>query len=93
MTESSLSRRQTLRNIAALSAAGAAVALGATAIAAPAEAAQPNMDAALVSLNGSLAALQAATPDKGGYRARAISLVKQAIADVEAGIKWAKTHG
>ncbi len=93
MTESSLSRRQTLRNIAALSAAGAAVALGATAVVSPAEAAQPNMDAALVSLNGSLAALQAATPDKGGYRARAINLVEQAIADVKAGIQWAKTHG
>ena len=30
--------------------------------------------------------------DKGGYRAKAIVLVKSAIADVEAGIKWAKTH-
>ena len=93
MTEMKLSRRASLRGVVALGAVSAAAAVGVTALAAsPAEAAQPHMDAALVTLNQALRQLQDAMADKGGYRVKAIASVKSAIADVEAGIKWDKTH-
>jgi hypothetical protein len=93
MTESKLSRRDSLRGIVALGAAGAVAAVGATALAtAPAEAAQIHMDVALGTLNTALRQLQDAMADKGGYRVKAIALVQQAIADVEAGIQYSRTH-
>ena len=36
--------------------------------------------------------LQRATPDKGGHRVKAISLVTQAIAEVNAGIAYDRRH-
>lgn len=92
MTTSKLSRRDSIKNAAALGIAGAVAALGVTALATPAEADQPNMEAALASLQAALASLRDAPDDKGGYKGRAQQLVRQAIADVEAGIQWAKTH-
>jgi len=93
MTEVKLSRRDGLRGMLALGAAGAAAAVaGTTLTAAPAEAAQIHMDIALATLNTALGQLQSAIPDKGGYRVKAIIAVKAAISDVEAGIQWAKTH-
>ncbi len=88
MTESNLSRRDSLRSLAAMGVAGAAVALGATALtAAPAEAAgQPHMTSALASLQTALSELQAAIPDKGGHRLKAIALVKAAIAETTKGL-------
>lgn len=84
MTESNLSRRDSLRNIAAL---GAAAALGASVLTvAPAEAAQPHMARALSDLQAALSQLQAAIPDKGGHRVAAIGLVKQAIDQTSAGL-------
>lgn len=53
-------------------------------------AAQPNMVSARAHLNEALSALEAAAPDKGGHRNNAISLVKQAIGQVNAGISYAK---
>lgn len=53
---------------------------------------QPRMQAALTSLQEAQASLNAATPDKGGHRAKAISLTKQAIRQVEAGIKFDNRH-
>lgn len=47
---------------------------------------QPNMVAALGHLNNAVASLQKATADKGGHRAKAIQLTKDAIAEVKAGI-------
>ncbi len=92
MTETKLSRRDSLRGIVALGAVGATAAVVAAAATSPAEAAQVHMDAALVTLNQALHQLQDAMADKGGYRVKAIASVKAAIADVEAGIKWDKTH-
>ena len=87
MSESNLSRRDSLRNLAALGVAGAAVALGATTLAAaPAEAAQPHMSRALSDLQAALGQLNAAIPDKGGHRVTAIGLVKQAIDEVTKGM-------
>ena len=87
MTESNVSRRESLRNIVALGAAGAAVAMGATAlVTTTADAAQPHMNRALSDLQAALNQLQVAIPDKGGHRVKAIALVKEAIDETSAGM-------
>ncbi|SBO43875.1 hypothetical protein [Cyanobium sp. NIES-981] len=53
----------------------------------PAQANQPNMKAALVSLNQARQSLEKATHDKGGHRVKAIQLIDEAIREVEAGIE------
>jgi hypothetical protein len=47
---------------------------------------QPNMEAALGDLRAARASLQKAVPDKAGHRDKAIGLVDQAIAQVQAGM-------
>ncbi len=49
---------------------------------------QPHMKSALNSLEGALGQLEKATADKGGHRVKAIDHVKQAIAEVKAGIAF-----
>ena len=51
---------------------------------------QPHMQAALEQLRAAKAELKAAEPDKGGHRVKAIALVNEAIAEVEAGIDFAR---
>ena len=51
---------------------------------------QPNMEAALGDLRAARASLQKAVPDKQGHRNRAIALVDQAIAQVQAGMAAAR---
>jgi hypothetical protein len=51
---------------------------------------QPRMDRALEHLRAARAELQAAEPNKGGHRERAIELVERAIAQVEEGIRFAR---
>ncbi len=63
--------------------------VGAVAGATIAFAAQPNMVNALGSLQAARAELLKATPNKGGHRDRAISLVDQAIEQVREGIAYA----
>jgi hypothetical protein len=58
----------------------------------PSLANQPNMEAALASLQQARESLQNATIDKGGHRVRALKMVNQAIAEVKAGIEYDKTH-
>lgn len=55
-----------------------------------AKAAQPHMENALANLDTALAQLKLAVADKGGHRAKAIDLVKQAVGEVQAGINFAK---
>ena len=55
-----------------------------------ANAGQPNMQEALGQLRAARASLQRAVPDKAGHRDRAIALVDQAIAQVQAGIAAAR---
>jgi hypothetical protein len=45
---------------------------------------QPNMQAALRSLNTASDSLTAAIPDKGGHRSNALSLIQSAIDEVQA---------
>lgn len=51
---------------------------------------QPNMEAALAALQQARASLEKATADKGGHRVKAMKAVDEAIAQVKAGIEFAK---
>jgi hypothetical protein len=51
------------------------------------------MIAARQSLHAAYNYLQQATPDKGGHRGNAMSLVQQAIREVNMGINYANAHG
>lgn len=53
---------------------------------------QPFMQSARADLQTAKHELQIATPDKGGHRAKAIALVNDAIAEVNAGIAYARRH-
>jgi hypothetical protein len=53
---------------------------------------QPNMQAARANLITARNELQKATPDKGGHRVNAIGLVNSAIAEVNAGIQFDRSH-
>jgi hypothetical protein len=55
-------------------------------------AAQPKMQAALKHLRAARADLNQATADKGGHRERAITLVNEAIEQVERGITYDRRH-
>ena len=68
---------------------GATFAAGALLSAGIASADQPNMQNALSSLYAAQASLQAAAPNKGGHRDIALSLVAQAIEQVQLGIAFA----
>jgi len=50
---------------------------------------QPAMHSALSHLRHARGDLERALADKGGHRGRAISLIDQAIAETEAGIRYA----
>jgi hypothetical protein len=51
---------------------------------------QPHMKNALMHLREARAALQRAEHNKGGHRARAVEMINQAIAEVEAGMAAAR---
>jgi hypothetical protein len=54
---------------------------------------QPHMEAAMTALVSANDHLKMATEDKGGHRAKAMVHIKEAIAQVQAGIDFAKaTH-
>ena len=53
---------------------------------------QPNMQAAREHLQQAKVSLERAEPNKGGHRERAIELVDKAIAQVDEGIEFARTH-
>lgn len=53
---------------------------------------QPHMKLAREHLEKGLEQLQKATADKGGHRAKAIDLVKDAIKEVNAGIEFDNKH-
>jgi len=76
--DSTACRRDFLR-----AAAGAAPALALSGL--PAEAYQGNMERALSALEAALQSLQAATPNKGGHRERAMRLIEHAMGEVQAG--------
>ena len=79
-----------LNRTTVLVAGGFAAALSTGFFAGQAFANQPNMEAALVSLQASRAHLVAALDNKGGHRLKALGYVDQAIAEVKAGIAFAQ---
>ncbi|MEW6127183.1 MAG: hypothetical protein AB1757_09100 [Acidobacteriota bacterium] len=81
-----VSRRSLVTKV--LPAAALGVALSATAKAED----QPHMREALEHLRKALRELEDATADKGGHRTRALNLTRQAINQVEAGIKFDNRH-
>ena len=66
--------------------------LPAALVALPAAADQPHMDQALGHLRAAVTELERADADKGGHRANAIKLTRDAIAEVERGISFARHH-
>jgi hypothetical protein len=66
--------------------------LGLAAIGRAATPDQPFMEAARADLMKAKSELQMAMRDKGGHRAKALSLVNQAIAEVNRGIAFARRH-
>ena len=54
---------------------------------------QPNMTNGLKELREAREALQRASSDKGGHRARAIRLIEQAEREVQLGIQYDNQHG
>jgi hypothetical protein len=79
-----LTRRSAAKTIVTAGAAGlAAATLVKTATAAP----QPHMQAALKALQNAASQLQAAADDKAGHRKKAITLVSEAINQVQDGIQ------
>ena len=53
---------------------------------------QPHMTAARNSLNSAYVNLEHASADKGSYRVDAMNLIRQAVAEVDAGIEYDRTH-
>jgi len=53
---------------------------------------QPHMEAALKLLRQARSDLEAATPNKGGHRERAIQRTDEAIKQTVDGIEYARTH-
>ena len=86
-----MSQMKTRRELG-LIATGAVIASGLVAAAKPAAARQINMDHARAALEEAVKALRMADDDKGGHRAKAIDLAEGAIAEVDAGIRFAETH-
>ncbi len=68
------------------------VVLGLVAAAQAANPDQPYMEAARSDLQKAKSELQVAMHDKAGHRAKALNLVDQAIAQVNAGITYARRH-
>lgn len=87
MIKDAASRRQVLTLAAA--ALPATLALSST----PANAYQGNMERALASLQDAMASLEAATPNKGGHRERAMQIIQRAMSQVQMGIDYANRHG
>ena len=81
-----VSRRRALAAIA--TGAGAIAVVGVRFSAAD----QPHMQAALNALKTAQRELEAATRDKGGHREKALKLIDEAMAEVQAGMDFDRVH-
>lgn len=81
------------RRSLALALSGLVAAAGVAATTSPAAAFQGNMEHSLDLLSEAIDSLRQATPNKGGHRERAIQLIQQALAEVQAGIDFAAARG
>ena len=85
MTDHLNSRRQLLR----VAAMGTLAVPAVTVFAESVLAYQGNMEQAVAELRTALHSLREATPDKGGHKAKVVTLIEQAIGEVQAGIDFA----
>jgi hypothetical protein len=81
------------RDLLLMAAAGVAAAPALALTSTPTLAYQGNMERALSALGAAMESLQAATPNKGGHRERAMRLIEHAMGEVQAGIDFAYQHG
>lgn len=87
-------QQKTTRREFATFAAGSVAAAGLVAASATAASAyQGNMERAISALYDALGSLREATANKGGHRARAMELIRQALDEVQAGIEYADDRG
>ncbi len=88
-----MSAPKTRRELGLLATGGLVASALAASYSKPAAAArQPIMEKARATLGEALQLLERATADKGGYRLAAIRSVKEAIAHVDAGMRYDDTH-
>jgi hypothetical protein len=81
-------RRQSIQKMMTIAgAAGATVAITGSA-----QADQPHMEAAVSSLESALHELERAESDKGGHREKAMRLVRDAISETRAGMRFERRH-
>ena len=71
------------RDLLLIAAAGVAAAPALALTSTPTLAYQGNMERALSALGAAMESLQAATPNKGGHRERAMRLIERAMGDVQ----------
>jgi hypothetical protein len=87
-----MSAPKTRRELGLLATGGLVASALAASYSKPAAARQPIMEQARASLAEALHFLETAEADKGGYRVAAIRSVKEAIAHVDEGMRFAETH-
>jgi hypothetical protein len=73
-------------------AVAAAALFGSGLLAGQVMAAQPHMTAALGHLQRAETQLERAQPDKGGHRSKALSLIRQAMTEVQNGIVYDRNN-
>lgn len=81
------------RDVLLIAAAGVAAAPAFALPSTDALAYQGNMERALSALSAASGSLQAATPNKGGHRERAMRVIERAMGKVQAGVGFAYDHG
>ena len=89
-----MSQMKSRRELGLLATGGAVAAalIGSTKSALAQAERQPNMVHAREALVSALESLRVASDDKGGHRGKAMELIQGAIAEVDAGIRFANTH-
>jgi hypothetical protein len=87
-----MSAPKTRRELGLLATGGLVASALAASYSKPAAARQPIMEQARATLGDALHLLETATADKGGYRVAAIRSVKEAISQIDAGMRFDETH-
>ncbi|HEX4505253.1 MAG TPA: hypothetical protein VH722_05940 [Alphaproteobacteria bacterium] len=88
-----MSQMKSRRELGLLATGGAiAAALVVSAKSAKAQPGQPHMAHAREALSSALESLRSAADDKGGHKTKAMRLIEGAIAEVDAGIRFAERH-
>jgi hypothetical protein len=87
-----MSQLKSRRELALLATGGLVATTVAVGLTKPAQAIEGNMTRARSALGEALHFLEVADADKGGHRRTAMNLIKQAIGEVDQGIRFDMTH-